>query len=116
MPDIETIVKGMPTDVQVMVKVPHYVVGEHHIGRVFWQKMKVSKELITPMVNLLEDGVDKAKIAKATLVAEMRELQEKDEELEKENKRLHDQLNVIEEQVNKMREANSQYFKDLSAS
>ena len=115
MPTIETIVKGMPADVQVIVKVPHYVVGEHHIGRTYWQKT-VSKDLITGVINVLEDGVDKAKIAKAKLVAEMRELQEKDEELEKENKRLHDQLNVIEEQVNKMREANSQYFKELSAS
>lgn len=119
MPDIETIIKGMPADIQVLVKVPALMLGQEHVGRVFWKKNKVPRDLVLPLVNLIEDGVDKANQTKSKLQSELREMRESYEAMEKEKADLEkkiEKLNKDREKIEKAKEGFLSSFGGVSKS
>lgn len=111
MPTIETIIKGLPPEVEVLVKVPHYSLD---VGRVYWKSTKVSKELILPMVNLLEDGADKVNHTKSKLQSELRDLRSSFEELEKEKAVLSKTIESLSKYRDKIEKAKDGFLSSFS--
>jgi len=111
MPTVETIQKGLPNEVQIIVKVPHWHIDQ---GRVYWQK-KVPKELFTALVNLAEDGINDDDMEKAELQAEVRyrdtviqdldrklsDMQDNEDKLKKKIKDLESKQKAFIDAVNK---------------
>lgn len=92
MTNIEAIIQGMPADIQVLVKVPSLLIGEEHIGRVFWKENKVPRELVIPLVELIKNGVSEEDIDAAKLKLE-------NDDLKKQNQGLREEIDIIEAQA-----------------
>ena len=56
----EAVWKGMPTDVQIVIKVPHYVVDQ---GRVYLSWFKVPKSKVPAIIDLIDGEEIKEKPA-----------------------------------------------------
>ena len=107
MPTVEIIQKGLPNEVQILVKVPHWHLDQ---GRVYWQK-KVNKELFLPLVNLLDNGYfekDKDKLQQ-----ELKELRDSANELESQKKKLENDLKELNSEKEKLEKAHKKFLEKI---
>lgn len=109
MPTLETIEKGLPTEVIVLVKVPHWAIDQ---GRVYYQK-KVSKDLFLPMANLLENGyIEKDKLS---LQDKLKDLKDSFNELASQKKALEKELEYLSKEKVEIEKARDKFLKAVKS-
>ena len=102
----EQIIKQMPDKVQFIIKAPHFVVNQ---GTVYWQKNLMDKDVVEPVINLIEGGINKEKINKAKLETKVRDIREKNEKLEKELAAKDSEIEELNRRLKNMRSAHDSF-------
>lgn len=111
MPTVEDILRVAPHEVQLVVKAPHYIVDK---GRVYWQKMKVSKELIPIIVGIVENGVVEEDKETVELLSTIRELNIIIDSLRENNKTVADNLDKSIIELETIKSAYNNYVGNLN--
>lgn len=106
--EIEAIVAGMPDQVQVVIKAPHFVANQN-MGRVYWTKTLVDKAVAPSIISICENGTDKNKQKKAMLELEINELKEKIEKLEISVKEKDQENEILAKKLGEVRSSYESY-------
>lgn len=102
MPEIDQLLSLMPTDVQVLIRAPHYAVA--HNSRMYYQKLLVKKEVAPFIISACENGISEIEAKEAKLKVEIKELTDEIIKLNRKILNLETDKKVLQAKVDNFKE------------